>query len=288
VPSLFVSQLQTLIQKRLAAENELLLDPAFFPALQRHLPEISQIELQLKRGRAHNELTRFRYDVVLHKERAITTVHPPLELDWQKQQGTLPALHTILQEQRPAALHITQIPNARLRTDLQAVALLQNMPTLESVGALWEALLASNQAEEVDPEDFWSLENTFPYRVIVTWSDTGAPGCYDVFLVERRLPGETYHSLLSIDGRSSDMQASTPEPAICWRKYANDPFQAETRNILISELREYLKQKLPDYMLPGIIMELDTLPLSPNGKVDYQALPASDGSRPALKNAFLA
>src|SRR5581483_11275220 len=111
VPSLFVSQLQTLIQKRLAAENELLLDPAFFPALQRHLPEISQIELQLKRGRAHNELTRFRYDVVLHKERAITTVHPPLELDWQKQQGTLPALHTILQEQRPAALHITQIPN---------------------------------------------------------------------------------------------------------------------------------------------------------------------------------
>jgi len=288
VPSLFVSQLQTLIQKRLAAENELLLDPAFFPALQRHLPEISQIELQLKRGRAHNELTRFRYDVLLHKERAITTVHTSIELDWQKQQGTLPALHNILQEQRPTALHITHIPNARLRTDLQAVALLQNKPTLDSVGALWEAMLTSNQAEEVDPEDFWSLENTFPYRVIVTWSDTGALDCYDVLLVERRLPGEKYHSLLYPDGRSSNMQASTPEPPICWRKYANDPFQAEARKMLISELREYLKQKLPEYMLPGSIMELDTLPLSPNGKVDYQALPAFDGSRPALKNAFLA
>ncbi len=39
------------------------------------------------------------------------------------------------------------------------------------------------------------------------------------------------------------------------------------------ELREYLKQKLPEYMVPAFIIFLETMPLTPNGKIDRQALP---------------
>jgi amino acid adenylation domain-containing protein len=39
------------------------------------------------------------------------------------------------------------------------------------------------------------------------------------------------------------------------------------------ELRGYLKEKLPEYMVPGVLMELQALPLTPNGKVDRKALP---------------
>jgi hypothetical protein len=39
------------------------------------------------------------------------------------------------------------------------------------------------------------------------------------------------------------------------------------------ELRAYLKQSLPEYMLPSQYVVLDSFPLTPNGKVDRNALP---------------
>jgi amino acid adenylation domain-containing protein len=41
----------------------------------------------------------------------------------------------------------------------------------------------------------------------------------------------------------------------------------------MSELRHYLARSLPDYMVPAFVVELPELPLMPNGKIDYEALP---------------
>jgi acyl carrier protein len=47
----------------------------------------------------------------------------------------------------------------------------------------------------------------------------------------------------------------------------------------VTDLREYLRARLPDYMLPSAFMVLDSLPLNANDKLDRCALPMPDGAR---------
>jgi acyl carrier protein len=52
-----------------------------------------------------------------------------------------------------------------------------------------------------------------------------------------------------------------------------------------SELRGYLKERLPDYMIPWEFLALKSFPQLPNGKVDRRALPQADIERPTRKDA---
>ena len=59
-------------------------------------------------------------------------------------------------------------------------------------------------------------------------------------------------------------------------------------SVAVSELRGFLGEKLPDYMIPSVFVFLDAMPLTPSGKVDRRGLPAPDAARPEGQEGYVA
>src|SRR4029450_7626076 len=57
------------------------------------------------------------------------------------------------------------------------------------------------------------------------------------------------------------------------------------RTLDSGELRAFLKQTLPDHMIPAFFVAMESMPLTPNGKIDRDALPAPDPSERRLKES---
>jgi amino acid adenylation domain-containing protein len=280
--SLPISDLLYRVRQRRAKEKELCIDPPFFLALKQHLPQISGVEIQLKRGRHHNELTRFRYDVVLRVGPQIEQEAEITSLNWQEQACTLASLRQRLLESKPEVLVVTDILNARVLAEVKTLALLENCDGLQTVGELLQSLNESVSEAGVDPEDLWSIGNGLPYSVEIKWSPSGLAESLEA--VFKRQQTET-PNISRQPVSPSRVEAVTNKS---WRQFANNPLHGVLTRELVPELRRFAREKLPEYLLPSLYVMLEKLPLTPNGKVDRKALPALDQSRPESRQPYVA
>ncbi|MBC1218452.1 non-ribosomal peptide synthetase, partial [Nostoc sp. UCD120] len=271
-PERSIEQWQRMVHSSVTAEEELLIDPSFFIALKQRFPQITWVEIQPKRGYAQNELTQFRYDVTLHVGVDVQAITVPW-LNWQLDKLSFTQIQHQLQQQ-PELLGIRGIPNQRVQQALQIWQWLENSPDVETVGQLRQ-ILAQQPAVGVNPEQFYQLGQQLGYSVHLSWWQSSQDGSFDVVFCRHK-----------VDRTSAfwDTKAFTTKP---WTDYTNNPLRGKLVQKLVPQVREYLQQKLPDYMMPSAFVLLDALPLTPNGKVDRRSLPSPDTATRNLSTGFV-
>ncbi|MGJ5631993.1 amino acid adenylation domain-containing protein [Nostoc sp. CALU 1950] len=258
---LSIKDLRQQIQKSIDTESELLIDPDFFIALKQRFPLISHVQIQLQRGYAQTEMSRFRYNVVLHLDQAYTPIAELQCLDWQDEQLNLETIERILKTQQPDLLGINNIPNARL---ISEILLLEKIAQLDGTVSDLKAAVAKAKTG-IEPELFRTLARDLPYTIFIQYSPTGFAN-YDV-VFQRNIPGQ---AILPRFAQGKNLRLKP------WQDYSNQPLQYRSNQVdptILAEWRDFLGQNLPDYMIPSHFTVLDKLPLTPHGKVDHKALP---------------
>lgn len=237
---------------RVETENELCLDPRFFGALAARWPRVGSARVLPKRGTADNELTRYRYDVVLTVTGERTADDgpgtgaggAPPERDWQAEGLDSDALDELLGAQRPDRLVLRGIPDARLAGDLRLLARLS--------GAAPDAVRPG-----VAPDELCRLAGRHGYEAEPSWAEGRPDGSYDLLLHRRGTPPAVLPPVVT---------ATEPH------HLATAPLWRPAALAALPGIESRLAERLPGPLLPARYVVLRRIPLNANGKVDRAAL----------------
>lgn len=278
-PALTVAQLRHIVQKHIAQEKELLIHPEFFVAMKQHLPALNRVQIQLKGGWSLNEVTKFHYDVIMETGAALHSARSLPEIDWQSSRATIASVRQFLEESRPEALCLTRVPNARLTEDLKAVEFITSDSAEGTVEELRKVLRDTSYDGATNPEQLWVLGKELSYEVEISWVNAHPDGSFDVVMRKAELD-EASKAALSLPAGSIKAKP--------WADYANNPLQNVQAEKLVPRLRNYLREKLPDHMVPSAFLVMEALPLTTTGKLDRRALPPVEQIRSDLDDSFIA
>ncbi|MFE7853267.1 amino acid adenylation domain-containing protein [Streptomyces sp. NPDC057403] len=236
-------EIRAAVEQALLAQRELAVAPEWFAEWA--ATRGAGADIRLKAGRAHNALTRHRYEVALHKEPAdVLDLSAVPALTWGEEVCDLDGLAGRV-ERTGGPLRVSGIPSARLAQE-SAAATFAGVVDVDAPAG-----------KPVDPHDVAAWARRKGLEAVLTWSGEAVHRFDAVLLPEQRA-----------------VRGGFVPSAMAGGIRANAPALSKSIGPLVAELPEYLRGRLPDYMVPAAVVPLSQLPLNPAGKIDRRALPA--------------
>jgi amino acid adenylation domain-containing protein len=270
---------QIQVNRLAEAESELVIDPNFFVNLTQAFPNLAAVEVHLKAENNHNELTKYRYDVILHKSGA--EQHNIVEAVWQDWETANLQLNDLRAKIIEAgAIGWRGIPNARLIKDAAIWQWLQgNNSNINSntIGELREFINQLDLHSAIDPADLYTLAQEIGCEVTISYSPDSNHQYFDV----------CFYPQTNSKRRSPVMPISNKILHQVANYYAINPLKARFAKTLISQLKAQAREQLPEYMRPASFVLLESFPMTPSGKLDRRALPAPDREQEISRESFV-
>ncbi|KAF7337661.1 Non-ribosomal peptide synthetase [Mycena sanguinolenta] len=259
-----VTDVRKMLEGFSTTQTELLLNPSFFFNLQHRLPGITHVKILPKVMSARNELSRYRYNVVLHVAEQPTLVKPSTWVDFSAVDTPVQELRSVLRDSDESAIGLTKIRVLdleriySLRTQIDASDAEETAASLHSHLALSLGELSSPHALRLAAaQEGWAA--FFDYSLQGFGSDCNY--LQAIFVRTSSLP-TTERSIAG----GFDVPAILPGPKCnTIAGPAADLVQVKER--IVAHVRE----TLPPYMVPHIVT-LDAFPLTVGGKMDSRLL----------------
>ena len=262
-----VEDFRAAVLANLQNDDELLISPASLQRIAAIFPEVSRVELLLKRSSFSNEMTDFRYDAILH----IGTCQVPVDGVTRAWEPGTDTLETLRQEVVAACGHnlkVVGLPNSRVFGYLAAAERVFAEASGEPIASIRALTEARTTGDVVDPEAVWCLADDLSINVSLSPSLELGSGYFDAEFLGS---GEVGVRMFGPGLNAVDAAPAGPDPASAqvWSRFCVD-------------LRKQLAEALPEFMVPATIVRMDAIPRTANGKVDRRRLPSPLSLRPPV------
>lgn len=257
-----ISTLRDKILNAINNENELLLSPDFFNNLIHFYPEISSIQTLSKEENNSNEISKFRYDVIIKKStQIISNTHETFSY----YNHSLEFILEHLNNSNDKIILYEDIPNKSLLDDLSIVNDIDSLDPSKEV----RHISLNRQKIGFSPSDLYSLRDDN----------------FDVIVIPKSI--KNLSLVIGPKNSLKHFKTTTSSTSNTLKEVVNQHSRDNYNQMIIDELTSFISKKVPYFMIPNKWLIVDNLPLLPNGKIDRKKLPKPTTHQLVSKQEFL-
>ncbi|MEJ6981954.1 amino acid adenylation domain-containing protein [Pedobacter sp. P351] len=240
------------LEQDMLNEEELCFSPGYFYGLQRKYPQITHVEIVWKHGSYVNELSAYRYTVVIYVGLEKEVFKPDWQI-WNPIEGSAKIIAQL--EKEVPVIAVRDVPNPRLQREGELLRILKD-GSVNNVGQLLAVLHDVGELDEVNKMISTVERKGYSYKLFLDKDPL------KLNILMEKSPSDRFIEQVYNEN------SAVPDG----RRFTNIPMFNDICSQLQKDIRNLMLEKLPEYMVPSKFVAIQKMPLNRNGKIDRKFL----------------